>query len=162
MRRKARQDNESDSHMDIRLGLVAAPRGGILMTDGGRFEAQFLGVEKGKDGMASPAFEGVRYISQKGLRQLRLSAQSPKRRVIRHACVFETAMSWPPLNELNADAMQILGLPASYLFLATIWLGWCRAGRGWFTMGRSLRGWGGLDGRGLGRGRGGRRRCGDH
>ena len=40
-------------------GLEAAPRTGVFtMTDGGRFESKFLGVEKGK-GMAwqHPAFE---------------------------------------------------------------------------------------------------------
>ena len=92
-------------------GLVAAPRVGVFtMTDGGRFEAEFLGVEKGR-GMAwrHPAFEGVRYISQKGLRQLRLSASdAPKRRVhtarVRFRNGDELAIN---LNELNADAMQI-------------------------------------------------------
>ena len=75
-------------------GLVAAPRVGVFtMTDGGRFEAEFLGIEKGR-GMAwrHPAFEGVRYISQKGLRQLRLSASdAPKRRV--HTCLLYTSPS---------------------------------------------------------------------
>ena len=130
-------------------GLVAAPRVGVFtMTDGGRFEAEFLGVEKGR-GMAwsHPAFEGVRYISQKGLRQLRLSAaDAPKRRVhtarVRFRNGDELAIN---LNELNADAMQIETWFAGKLSVPRHHLAWLvPGGEGELVYHgpRSLRGWG--------------------
>ena len=130
-------------------GLEAAPRTGVFtMTDGGRFEAKFLGVEKGK-GMAwqHPAFEGVRYISPKGLRQLRLSvADAPGRRAhsarVRFRNGDELVIN---LNGLNANTMQMetwfagkLSVPRQHL----TWLVPGGEGELVYHGPRSLRGWG--------------------
>lgn len=133
----------------LSVGLVAAPRVGVFtMTDGGRFEAEFLGVEGGK-GMVwrHPAFEGVRYISQAGLRQLRLSAaDAPKRRShtarVRFRNGDELAIN---LSGLNANAMQMETWFAGKLSVPRQHLAWLvPGGEGELVYHgpRSLRGWG--------------------